>query len=39
MVTVHVNKLEASDDDLLFLTPYFSQQDGPFIYNLRGVST
>lgn len=37
-VTVHVNNIEANENDLLFLTPYFSHQDGRFIYNLRGVS-
>ena len=36
-MTIHTNNLPANDKDFIFITPYRSAQDGPAIYNLRGV--
>ncbi|KAL8726061.1 MAG: hypothetical protein Q9166_006940 [cf. Caloplaca sp. 2 TL-2023] len=35
-LVVYVDRLAKDDHDLLFLTPYVSDDEGPFIYNLGG---
>ena len=37
-VTIHINHLDAADDDLIFLTSWYTGHDGPYLFDLRGVS-